>query len=257
MLELFHWEPVGHSARVLICLHEAGVDYRSRYVDAINFEHFSPGFLKLNPLAQLPVLTDGDLVLSESGLINEFLAEAFPSSKLLPADPVGRYNVQVWSKFIDYNLSSSLATLGCKKYLVPFLKQYDQAGLGERISNIPVVERRAGWQRAAENDYDDDMVANAERKVGLVIARIEAALAEGDWLVGDNYGIADINAFAMIRGLQDSAPELVNEDRAERTVEWASRIAKRPAVIAALSSGEPTRYPQPLFIPGPEHSRWG
>jgi len=110
MLELFHWEPVGHSARVLICLEEIGADYRSRYVDALNFEHFSGDFLKLNPQGLLPVLVADGAALSESSLINEFLAESFPEAKLKPADPAGAYNAQVWSKFVDYNLASSLAT---------------------------------------------------------------------------------------------------------------------------------------------------
>jgi len=111
MLELYHWEPVGHSLRVLICLHEIGDSYRTHYVDALKFEQFSADFLKLNPLGQLPVLKSNGVAMAESVLLNEYLAESYPDSQLAPADPVGWYNVQVWSKFVDYNLASSLATL--------------------------------------------------------------------------------------------------------------------------------------------------
>ena len=55
MLELFHWEPVSHSARVLICLHEIGVEFKSHYVDLMEFEQFSGDFLALNPAGQVPV----------------------------------------------------------------------------------------------------------------------------------------------------------------------------------------------------------
>ncbi|MCI0516553.1 MAG: hypothetical protein L0Y45_01840 [Woeseiaceae bacterium] len=48
--ELYHWEPVGHSLQVLICLHEIGDSYRTHHVDALKFEQFSADFLKLNPL---------------------------------------------------------------------------------------------------------------------------------------------------------------------------------------------------------------
>ena len=257
MLELFHWEPVSHSARVLICLGEVGAEYRSHYVDALEFEHLAHEYLTLNPQGLLPVLKADGVVLSESSLINEFLAESFPEAKLKPADPTDAYNVQVWSKFVDYNLASSLATLGCRRYLVPVLHRCDRATLEARIESIPVPERRAGWQRAAQNDYDDALIDNAERKVRLVLGRMEETLAAGQWLVGDHYSIADINAFAMISGLMEAAPGIVNADDAPHTAEWAGRIAERPAVRSVLDSPDLRRRTDPVFLPGPEHSRWG
>lgn len=257
MLELFHWEPVGHAARVLVCLEEIGVDYRSNYVDALNFEHFSGDFLKLNPQGLLPVLKVDGVALSESSLINEFLAESFPEANLKPADPTDSYNVQVWSKFVDYNLASSLATLGCRRYLVPLLERCDRAVLETRIASIPVPERRVGWRRAARNDYDEALVDNAGRKVRLVLGRMEEALATGEWLVGGRYSIADINAFAMISGLMQAAPDIVNADDAPHTTAWAGRIAARPAVRSVLDSADLRRRPDTVFLPGPEHSRWG
>lgn len=257
MLELYHWEPVGHCARVLICVHEIGAEFLSRYVDALKFEHFSPDFLELNPLGQLPVLKSDGVVMSESALINEYLAESHPESNLAPTDAVDWYNVQVWSKFVDYHLASSLATLGCRKYLVPLLEGYDQAELHEQIASIPVVERKAGWERAAADGYDPELIANAERKVRLVIERMEGRLAAGDWLVGEAYSIADIDAFAMVSGLMAAAPHIVNEGVASHVIGWAARIAERPAVRAALASPSLKRRTDTVFIPGPEHSRWG
>lgn len=257
MLDLYHWEPVGHCARVLICLHEIGAEYRSHYVDALKFEQFSAEFLKLNPLGQLPVLKSDGVAMSESTLLNEYLAESHPESNLLPADPIDQYNVQVWSKFVDYNLASSLGTLGCRKYLVPVLKAFDQAELKRKMAAIPVPERKGGWERAAANDYDDELIANAERKVKLVVDRMEAALTESHWLVGKNYSIADINAFPMISGLRAAAPQIVNENDAPHVIGWTARIAQRPAVRAVLSSRDLKRRKDTVFIPGPEHSRWG
>lgn len=257
MLELYHWEPVGHSLRVLICLHETGAKYRSHYVDALKFEQFAADFLELNPLGQLPVLKSDGVAMAESVLLNEYLAESHPESRLAPADPIGWYNVQVWSKFVDYNLASSLATLGCRKFLVPVLKALDPAELKRKIAAIPVPERKVGWERAAAGDYDAELVANAERKVKLVLERMEATLGASEWLVGEHYSIADIDAFAQIDGLRAAAPDIVNERNAPRVIEWASRIAARPAVRAVLSAPGLKRRKDTVFVPGPEHSRWG
>ncbi len=256
MLELFHWEPVAHSARVLICLHEIGVEFESRYIDLIGFRQFSNEFLAMNPMGQVPVLRVDGSVMTESSLINEYLAESHPDAGLAPLDPLGWYKTQTWSKFVDYNLGSSLATLGCRKRLVPLLKMLDQDELAKKIEAIPVPERQPAWQLAVNDGYTSDMVANSERKLTLVIERMENVLADDEWLAGDNYSIADIDTFAHMRSLAELAPHIVNERQAPRTTDWLGRISERPAVQEALSTyGE--FGPGKAFAPGPEHSRWG
>ncbi len=256
LLELFHWEPVSHSARVLICLHEIEVEFASHYVDLLDFEQFSSEFLELNPAGQVPVLRDDDVAITESALINEFLAETFPNAGLAPMDPPGWYLTQSWSKYIDYNLSPALATLGCRRYLAPLLEKRNQGDLKNAIESISVAERRPGWQLAADDAYSDELIGNSERKLALVIERMESVLDSAKWLVGDHYSIADINTFAMIRSLADLAPQIVNQDNSPATLDWLGRIADRPAVKDAL-----TKYGKlesgPAFAPGPEHSRWG
>lgn len=256
MLELFHWEPVGHSARVLICLHEAGAEFKSRYVDLLAFEQFSDDFLAMNPMGQVPVLRADHVVMTESSLINEYLAESHPHAGLAASDPLGWYKTQTWSKYVDYNLGSSLATLGCRKHLVPMLKKQDKKKLRKKIEAIPVPERRPGWQLAADDAYTDDMLKNSERKLKLVIERMEKILADAEWLAGTRYSIADIDTFALLRSLKDLAPHIVNDNDAPATLDWLGRISERPAVREAL-----TKYsklePGTAFAPGPEHSRWG
>lgn len=252
MIELFHWKPVSHSAKVLICLNEAGIEYESRFVDLLAFDQFGEEFLAMNPAGQVPVLRVDGTAMTESSLINEYVAEQYPDAGLAPTDPLGWYRCQTWSKYIDYNLSSSLATLGCREYLAPLLQSRDAKDVAAAIAAIPVAERRPGWQKAAGADSDDD-VANSERKVRLVVERCEAVLADAEWLACDGYSIADINTFAMLHGLADVAPDLVNGDAAPNTWRWFEAILRRPAVKAALAMHADVEG----FAPGPEHSRWG
>ncbi|MDX1404331.1 MAG: glutathione S-transferase family protein [Woeseiaceae bacterium] len=256
MLELYHWEPVSHSARVLICLHEIGLEFKSHYVDLVELQQFSSDFLAINPMGQVPVLRVGDTAISKSCLINEYLAESHPDAGVAPLDPLGWYTTQTWSKYIDYNLSNSLATLGCKKHLVPMLEELDKKLLDEKIAAIPVAERQPGWNLAANDAFTDEMIENSYRKIGLVVERMEKALAQTDWLVGDRFSIADIDAFALMYPLTELAADIVNSDDAPGTCEWLARIAERTAVKEAL-----TNYGRhkagTAFAPGPEHSRWG
>jgi glutathione S-transferase len=232
------------------------VEFKSVYVDLMDFEQFSDEFLAANPAGQVPVLKSGDVVMTESVLINEFLAESFPDASLAPMDPLGWYETQTWSKYVDYNLSSSLATLGCRKHLVPMLRERGKNEIEKKIEAIPVAERISGWQLAANDAYSDDLVANSERKLKLVVDRMETILADSEWLVGDRYSIADIDTYALMQSLKGLAPHIVNKNDAPATLAWLDRIWERPAVKDTLTKFGKLE-PGTAFAPGPEHSRWG
>ena len=55
--------------------------------------------LDLNPYGKVPVLVDGDAVIYESAIINEYLDEKYPDIPLMPADPCQRARIRIW---IDY-----------------------------------------------------------------------------------------------------------------------------------------------------------
>lgn len=61
-----------------------------KIVDFPGREHFSEEFLKLNPLHTIPVLVDGDLILTESRAIACYFCNLKPGSSLYPTDPKAR-----------------------------------------------------------------------------------------------------------------------------------------------------------------------
>jgi hypothetical protein len=71
-----------------------------------------------------------------------------------------------------------------------------------------------------------------------------------------DYSIADIDAYALVDPLRDLAPELVNDERSPRLVDWLGRIAARPAVRAARARSR-SGHPEQAFVPGVEAARWG
>lgn len=56
-------------------------------------------FLKLNPLGQVPVIQHEGIILNESSIINEYLEEVFPATKVFPATP---YRKAICRIMIDY-----------------------------------------------------------------------------------------------------------------------------------------------------------
>lgn len=256
MLELYHWEPSSNSAKVLICLKEKGLDFVSHYVDVLEFAQYAPSFLAMNPTGQVPVLIHEGEALIESTLINEYLAEAFPDLRLAPEDPRGWYDTQCWGKYLDYNLGPSVATLGWHKVMAPLMRERDQDRLRRAVDWIAIEERQAAWRAAIDDNYSEEQLANSQRKIELAVKRIEETLAVSPWLLGAEYSIADIDAFAMTHTLPRLLPGVVNKSATPHTMAWLERISARPAVRETLAMARFTAAAD-AYAPGPEHSRWG
>ena len=85
----------GHTHRVGLMLNALGLGYR--FVEAPAAVRASPAFLALNPLGQIPVLEDGDVILADSNAILVYLARRYaPDSAWLPQEPVAAASVQRW-----------------------------------------------------------------------------------------------------------------------------------------------------------------
>jgi len=87
VLTLYDADRCPYCARVRIVLVEKGVPYETVVVDLGD----RPAWIyEKNPLGKVPVLEEGDFVLPESAVINEYLEERFPEPPLWPADPAER-----------------------------------------------------------------------------------------------------------------------------------------------------------------------
>ena len=90
-------------------------------VDLRKGEHKAPEFLKLNPGGKVPVLMDGDLVLSESAAICTHVGERFPASGLVPplTDPSNRASYFQWCFFAMSELEAPLWAMTKHTRLMP------------------------------------------------------------------------------------------------------------------------------------------
>src|SRR5262245_27263054 len=80
-MKLYGFGPT-RSLRALWCLRELGADFEFVPVNLLAGEHGRPEFLALNPAGKLPVLVDGDSVITESAAIVLYLAEKYPDKGL-------------------------------------------------------------------------------------------------------------------------------------------------------------------------------
>lgn len=90
-MKLFHTAGSPPSRAVLMTFRNLGLEVEIVHINLLEREQLSPDFVKINSLHQVPVLVDGDFVLSESRAIQAYLVNSYkPGGTLYPNDAKGR-----------------------------------------------------------------------------------------------------------------------------------------------------------------------
>jgi glutathione S-transferase len=84
MITLYDADRCPYCARVRIVLAEKGLEYE---VVEVDLDDRPAWIYEKNPLGRVPVLEEGDFILPESAMVNEYLEERWPEPALWPADP--------------------------------------------------------------------------------------------------------------------------------------------------------------------------
>lgn len=103
------WGNGASRARVVYwMLHELGLDYEKRLIGSRTGETQTPEFLRLNPQGKIPVLEDGDFVLTESAAIITYLADKYGNGQQLvpPAGTQQRARYEQWCFFTMMELDA-------------------------------------------------------------------------------------------------------------------------------------------------------
>ncbi|WP_223115502.1 glutathione S-transferase family protein [Luteimonas suaedae] len=117
-MKLYGFGPT-RSLRAQWALRELGAEFEFIPVNLAAGEGQTPEFLRLNPAGKLPVLVDGDLILTESAAIVFYLAEKYPGHGLLPSDLETRAQVYRWALFAMTELEQPLWRMARHTFLYP------------------------------------------------------------------------------------------------------------------------------------------
>ncbi|MDO8430861.1 MAG: glutathione S-transferase family protein [Candidatus Binatus sp.] len=90
-----------HGAKTKVVLEEKGLSYRIENLPPGNLWKKPPEMIAKHPLGKVPYLEDGELVIFDSTVIDEYLDERYPEPRLMPSDPIARMRVRELENFAD------------------------------------------------------------------------------------------------------------------------------------------------------------
>src|SRR5258708_9233498 len=192
MVELYDGGLPRCAKKARLCLKEKGLAYESHYLRLARLELHEPAYLALNPNGLVPTLVhDGEAII-ESGVINEYVDEIFPDMPVRPADPRTRARMRVLAKMADeYGLAAQRIPTWTRTKQAQ-LKAMDQRTFDKMVAETPLADHRLKLQALRGGGFSEKEFADAYARMDYVYDRCETALADGPWLVGAGYSLADI-----------------------------------------------------------------
>ncbi len=241
MLALYHNDMSSCAQKVRLTLAEKGLEWESRHLNLRAGEHQQDWYVKLNPRAVVPTLIDGDIVVPESNVINEYLDERFPDPPLKPADAFGRAKMRLWTKQLDEGVHD--AGIAVLSFALAFRHQYMSRGDAgkDMLESIPDPIKRERRRDVIEKGLDSPFFRNAIARLLVLYRDMDDTLSRHAWLAGDRYSIADA-AFTPYVVRLDHLDVMGLLDRAPRVAGWYDRIKARPSFQDAIVRWENAGY---------------
>ena len=108
-MKLYNVEVSGNCYKIRLFLSLLNVDCEIVPIDIASREQKSPSYLKKNPLGEIPVLQDGDLILRDSQAILVYLALQYGGENWLPRNPREMARVMQWLSTACNEIARGLA----------------------------------------------------------------------------------------------------------------------------------------------------
>jgi glutathione S-transferase len=160
-ITLYH-HPFSRAAGTLWTLEEIGEPYELQFVDIMKGAQKSPPLIDLNPMGKIPVLVDGDIVVTENAAIALYLADRYALGRLAPKpDDPRRGTYLRWTLFAPSVI---------------------EPGMTAKSSGWEFKPGQVGW-----GDYE------------TMVKTMENAIAGRDFILGDQFSMGDVVFGGTIR----------------------------------------------------------
>jgi glutathione S-transferase len=193
MITLYEFALSGNCHKVRLLLSLLDISYQSIAVNGSEQQHKTDDFLKMNPFGQVPVLTDGDIVIRDSQAILVYLARKYGNELWLPIDAAALAEVMAW-------LSSAA----------------NEVAMGPNRLRLHFK-----FGRAINIEESKQITSN-------LLHILQQRLDNHRWLAADQITVADIAVYPYIALAQEGKIDL---EPYPAVIAWINRIQALPGYV--------------------------
>ncbi|QBF82049.1 glutathione S-transferase family protein [Shewanella maritima] len=195
--------PRSRALRISWLLEELNLEWEFKFLNFAKGDNRSAEFLALNPSGKMPVITDGDIVLTESAAIMQYLVERYGGAFVPAAGTADAAKHHRWVSFIMTELEQPLWSMGKHKFA------------------LPEEQRLPEMQKVAKFEFDR-----------------AAAIAE-QWTPEDGFLLGDAITYSdILIGQTLLWATVFEQDLPPKLTALRDRLQHRPALASALQKTE-------------------
>ncbi|MFA8443579.1 glutathione S-transferase family protein [Yoonia sp.] len=183
----------GNAYKVALTLNLADAAWEPVFVDFFKGATRSPEFRALNVMGEVPVLEDGDLILTQSGVMQDYISSK--TGKLGGKSAAERRDVLRWMFFDNHKVSGVAGPLRFNMNFLP------------------------------EDKRNADVNAFLAMRLASALKVMETQLSETIWLAADDITIADIACAGYLFYTEDFTFNRADYPHIDR---WLDAIADQP-----------------------------
>lgn len=234
-LHLWHGDLSSCSQRVRITLAEKGLDWQSHIIEIPKMEHATPEYQAIHPKGLVPAFVDNGTLLIESCDIIQYLDDIYPDPPLHPTDATAQAALPEWLEQAD-SAQGDLKLLSHE-----FLFRDRRAMTPEELETFCASHQNQGLvtfmrEYQSADMFDHEKLDAAVNRTDDGFRRLDAAVANQDWILGDALTLADIAWMPNIHRMDLMGWPF---DRYQHLPAWFARVKARPSYQQGLVDWEP------------------
>lgn len=193
------------SERIVWLCEELGIPYTLKLYQRLPNRQAPPEYNALHPMGLAPVIDDDGVVLAESGAVVDYILAKYGKGRLRPAAEA--------SDFADYLYWFHFANGSFQPAAMRLL-------ITQRLGAAP----------------DHPTAAIGAKRLGMMLAMLDARLKDNAWLAGADFTAADIMIVFTLTTMRHYAPYDLSPY--PNILAYLQRVAARPAYQRAMQKGD-------------------
>lgn len=244
MIELYHNDMSTCSQKVRLALAEKGLEWQGHHLNLRAADQQRPEYLTLNPNGVVPTLVHDGVVVIESTVINEFIADAHPNPPLRPLEAADRARMRLWTKQLDEGLHAATGVVStCIAFRHQHFATKSEREITAYLDSMPDAAKRERQRENIFRGVESSYFAAALRRFDRLLSDMEEALSQNAWLAGNTFSLADI-AFTPYATRLEHLQLAPMWDRRPSVARWYDAVRARPSYATAI-----TEWLNPAYLP--------